>query len=136
MNDAEANEHEPLSRIRVVLVEPSHPGNIGAAARALKTMGLARLALVRPRSFPDPEARAMAAHAVDVLEAARVCETLDEALAGTVMSISCVAMGATVRRSSSPSPRRARRERMAPSLRPWRLHISSTGMPRSSSVRS
>ena len=56
----------PLSRIRVVLSRPSHPGNIGAAARAMKTMGLARLYLVRPKSFPHADARAMAAGARDV----------------------------------------------------------------------
>ncbi len=73
-----------LTRIRVVLSRPSHPGNIGAAARAMKTMGLARLYLVAPKSFPDPQAAAMAAGADDVLAGARVCDTLAEALAGTV----------------------------------------------------
>ena len=77
----------PLSRIRVVLTRPSHPGNIGAAARAMKTMGLARLFLVRPRRFPDPEARAMASGALDVLDSARACADLDEALAGTTFSV-------------------------------------------------
>jgi len=77
----------PLSRIRVVLSRPSHPGNIGAAARAMKTMGIAQLVLVRPRRFPDPEARAMASGALDVLQSARVCADLDEALAGTVFSV-------------------------------------------------
>jgi tRNA/rRNA methyltransferase len=88
-----------LSRVRVVLVQPSHPGNIGAAARALKTMGLARLALVRPRRFPDPEATALATGAGDVLDAASVCETLNEALAGTAFSI---AMSARERDLSHP----------------------------------
>lgn len=73
-----------LSRIRVVLSHPSHPGNIGAAARAMKTMGLARLYLVSPKSFPDPQAVAMAAGADDILASATVCGTLAEALAGTV----------------------------------------------------
>ena len=77
----------PLSRIRVVLQRPSHPGNIGAAARAMKTMGIARLFLVKPRRFPDPEARAMASGGLDVLEDARVCADLDEALAGTAFSV-------------------------------------------------
>jgi len=77
----------PLSRIRVVLSRPSHPGNIGAAARAMKTMGLARLFLVRPKRFPDAEARAMASGALDVLQSARVCADLDEALAGTTFSV-------------------------------------------------
>ena len=76
-----------LSRVRVVLCRPSHPGNIGAAARAMKTMGLSRLVLVAPRRFPDPQATALASGAVDVLEGATVVETLAEALAGTVVSV-------------------------------------------------
>ncbi|MDP2793834.1 MAG: RNA methyltransferase [Sulfurisoma sp.] len=80
-----------LSRIRVVLSRTSHPGNIGAAARAMKTMGLSRLVLVAPRYFPDPRAEAMAAGATDVLESARVCATLEEALAGTVFATAMTA---------------------------------------------
>jgi tRNA/rRNA methyltransferase len=83
----------PLSRIRVVLVEPAHPGNIGAAARALKTMGLSRLVLVRPKSFPHREARALASKALEVLDGARVCATLEEALAGTALSVAMSARG-------------------------------------------
>jgi tRNA (cytidine32/uridine32-2'-O)-methyltransferase len=67
--------------IRIVLVDTSHPGNIGATARAMKTMGLTELVLVRPRYFPSDEATARAAGADDVLEAARVCATLGEAVA-------------------------------------------------------
>lgn len=78
---------DPLACVRVVLVGTTHPGNIGAAARALKTMGLARLVLVAPRAFPDPEADARASGAADVLAQARVCPTLDEALAGTTLAI-------------------------------------------------
>jgi tRNA (cytidine32/uridine32-2'-O)-methyltransferase len=70
------------SDIRIVLVSPSHPGNIGAAARALKNMELAQLVLVTPRQFPDPEASARASGAEDVLRAARVVPSLSEALAG------------------------------------------------------
>lgn len=77
------SEFEALRSIRVVLCETSHPGNIGAAARALKTMGLARLVLVKPKLFPHPEADARATGALDVLHAAQVVDTLDEALAGT-----------------------------------------------------
>ncbi|MDR2000342.1 MAG: RNA methyltransferase [Zoogloeaceae bacterium] len=73
-----------LERIRIVLCQPSHPGNIGAAARAMKTMGLTRLYLVAPKIFPDPQATAMAAGAVDVLANARICASLAEALTGTV----------------------------------------------------
>ena len=68
--------------IRIVLVAPSHPGNIGAAARAMKNMGLSELVLVRPRHFPDPEASARASGADDVLASARVVESLQEALSG------------------------------------------------------
>ncbi|HYM41795.1 MAG TPA: RNA methyltransferase [Steroidobacteraceae bacterium] len=68
--------------IRIVLVAPSHPGNIGAAARAMKNMGLRSLVLVRPKQYPDAEATARASGAGDVLGSARVVETLGEALAG------------------------------------------------------
>jgi tRNA/rRNA methyltransferase len=71
-----------LSRIRVVLCRTSHPGNIGAAARAMKTMGLSNLCLVQPKQFPDPEADARATSAVDLLEKAKVATSLNEALAG------------------------------------------------------
>jgi len=66
--------------VRIVLVEPTHPGNIGAVARAMKTMGLADLALVRPRRFPDAEASARASGADDVLAAAQICDSLIEAI--------------------------------------------------------
>lgn len=82
-----------LDRVRVVLSRPSHPGNIGAVARAMKTMGLARLWLVSPASFPDPVAEARASGAGDVLASARVVGTLQEALLGTVF-----AAGLTARR--------------------------------------
>ena len=78
---------EPLSRIRVVLSRTSHPGNIGASARALKTMGLDDLALVSPRHFPDPAATAMAAGAADVLAKARVFESLESALADCALAV-------------------------------------------------
>ncbi len=67
--------------IRIVLVGTTHPGNIGAAARAMCTMGLDRLTLVAPRTFPSEEATARAAGADAVLDQARVCASLDEALA-------------------------------------------------------
>jgi tRNA (cytidine32/uridine32-2'-O)-methyltransferase len=66
--------------IRIVLVEPSHPGNIGAVARAMKNMGLSRLCLVAPEQFPDPQATWRAVSAADVLESARIVSSLDEAL--------------------------------------------------------
>jgi tRNA (cytidine32/uridine32-2'-O)-methyltransferase len=70
------------SDIRIVLVEPSHPGNIGAVARAMKNMGLERLVLVSPRQFPHSEATARASGADDVLANARVVSTVVEAVAG------------------------------------------------------
>lgn len=69
-----------LARIRIVLCRPTHPGNIGAVARAMKTMCLERLYLVAPNRFPSPEASAMAAGADDLLDRARVCRTLEEAV--------------------------------------------------------
>ncbi|MBA3660832.1 MAG: RNA methyltransferase [Gammaproteobacteria bacterium] len=69
-----------FDRIRIVLINTSHPGNIGAAARAMKTMGLNRLYLVSPQAFPHEKATEMASGAADVLDQAVVCETLDEAI--------------------------------------------------------
>jgi TrmH family RNA methyltransferase len=76
-----------LARVRVVLSHPAGAGNIGAAARALKAMGVSRLALVNPRQFPDPRATDTAMGAADLLAVAQVCATLDEALAGTSLAI-------------------------------------------------
>jgi TrmH family RNA methyltransferase len=67
--------------IRIVLVDTTHPGNIGAVARAMKNMALDDLALVRPESFPHAEATARASGAADLLERARVVKTLHEAIA-------------------------------------------------------
>jgi len=77
----------PLDRIRVVLCATSHPGNIGASARAMQTMGLSRLVLVTPQRYPDAEAEAMAAGASAMLSATRVTASLDEALAGATLAI-------------------------------------------------
>jgi TrmH family RNA methyltransferase len=75
--------------IRMVLVDTSHPGNIGAAARAMKNMELDDLALVRPRQFPHAEASARASGADEVLARARVCATLAEALSGCGLVLAC-----------------------------------------------
>ena len=96
---------QPLDHIRTVLVGTSHPGNIGAAARALKTMGLSALALVMPRAFPDPEATARAAGAADLLETASVHATLDDALAGCEFVV-----GASARRRTIEWPTLTPRE--------------------------
>ena len=70
-----------LKNVRVVLVNTSHPGNIGGAARAMKNMGLSELVLVDPERFPDPDAVSRASGADDVLVNARIVATLEEAIA-------------------------------------------------------
>ena len=80
-----------LNNIRVVLSHTTHPGNIGAAARAMKTMGLRQLYLVNPRYFPDAQAAAMAAGADDVLQHATVCASVDEALQGVTFTVAMTA---------------------------------------------
>jgi tRNA/rRNA methyltransferase len=92
----------PLDRIRIVLVDTSHPGNIGSAARAMKAMGLSKLMLVNPR-YENPhqasEALALATGAADILAAVQIFATLDEALAGTTFA---VALSARQRDLSPP----------------------------------
>jgi TrmH family RNA methyltransferase len=88
-----------LARIRVVLSNTSHPGNIGAAARAMKTMGMTQLVLVEPKRFPDAEATARASGADDVLARARQETGIDAALAGCRLVI-----GASARSRSIPCP--------------------------------
>jgi tRNA/rRNA methyltransferase len=85
------NKPMALNKLRVILSHTSHPGNIGAAARAMKTMGISSLYLVNPKYFPDPQATAMASGAGDLLEAARVCASLDEALAGATLAVAITA---------------------------------------------
>lgn len=70
-----------LDSLRIVLVNPSHPGNIGAVARAMKNMGLSNLVLVDPDHFPHPQATFRSSGATDILDSARVVSTIDEALA-------------------------------------------------------
>jgi len=76
-----------FNNIRIVLCQTSHPGNIGSAARAMKTMGLKHLYLVKPYTFPDAHATALATGAADLLDSAIVTETLSEALAGCAFAI-------------------------------------------------
>jgi tRNA/rRNA methyltransferase len=85
------NPSYPLDKVRVVLSHPSHPGNIGAVARAMKTMGLSSLYLLNPKTFPDKEAERRAAGAWDILNNAKVCSSLDEALSGTVLAAAVTA---------------------------------------------
>jgi tRNA (cytidine32/uridine32-2'-O)-methyltransferase len=84
---------------RIVLVGTQHPGNIGSAARAMKTMGLHELVLVAPEQFPDPQAFALAAGAAELLEQARVCASLAEAVADCRTVIAT-----TARQRSVPMP--------------------------------
>lgn len=103
------NELSALDRVRIVLTRPTHPGNVGAAARAMKVMGLRDLWLVQPAaSRLDSAAVARASGAVDVLECARAVETLPDALAGTVF-----AAALTARRRDLSLPRRSAREAAA-----------------------
>jgi len=80
-----------FARVRMVLVGTQHPGNIGSAARALKTMGLSRLVLVAPERFPHPDADALAAGAGDLLETARVLEDPADAVADCRLVMGCTA---------------------------------------------
>ncbi|MFN6961973.1 MAG: RNA methyltransferase, partial [Rhodocyclaceae bacterium] len=95
---------DAFGRVRVVLVRPSHPGNIGAAARAMKTMGFSRLVLVAPKVFPDPHAEAMASGAADVLASARVVGSMPAALEGVTFALALTSR----RRELATSPLWAR----------------------------
>src|SRR4051794_8022740 len=109
MNDAP--DHAITDRIRFVLVRTSHPGNIGAAARAIRTMGFGRLSLVAPHAFPDAQATALAAGADDVLERAVIAPDLPAAIADCELVI-----GATARRRDVPMDEMNPREAAARSL--------------------
>lgn len=80
-----------LERVRIVLSHTSHPGNIGAAARAMKTMGLGALYLVEPKRFPDRDAIAMASGALNVFTDAKLCASVEEALAQTTLALALTA---------------------------------------------
>lgn len=97
--DFTLNTASLLSKVRIVLLETSHPGNLGAVARAMKVMGLSDLALVDPGCEIDDEARARASGAVDVLESSRRFESLEAALADSVLAVAC-----TSRRRDLPHP--------------------------------
>ena len=77
----ESNHLTLFDNVRIVLCHTSHPGNIGSAARAMKTMGLSHLYLVSPKKFPDGEAKSLAVNAADLLDHAVVTTTLDDAIA-------------------------------------------------------
>jgi tRNA (cytidine32/uridine32-2'-O)-methyltransferase len=82
--------------IRIILIETTHPGNIGATARAMKNMGLFDLMLVNPRYFPHDDATARASGAEDVLEATRVVDNLDEALSNCIYVVGTSARARTI----------------------------------------
>ncbi len=88
-----------LARVRIVLINTTHPGNIGAAARAMTVMGLSSLHLVTPKIFPNADATAMASGADDLLQSAVVHDSLDSALAGCPL-----VLGTSARMRSLPMP--------------------------------
>lgn len=87
-----------FNNIRIVLVRTSHSGNIGSAARAMKTMGLSRLYLVNPEAGINEESVALSAGASDVLENTVICSSLGEALAGTDLSVASSARRRSIER--------------------------------------
>lgn len=99
---------EALSQIRIVMVNTTLAANIGAAARALKTMGLTRLVLVAPKHFPSPEATALAAGAVDLLSRVEVVDSLETAIADCHL-----VFGTSARSRTMPWPLLDVREAMA-----------------------
>ena len=100
------NTVQPAGDIRIVLVGTSHPGNVGSAARAIRTMALERLVLVAPERFPHPDAVAMAAGADDVLAAATVVDSLAEAVADCGLVLGCTARSRRIQLEELP-PRAA-----------------------------
>jgi len=84
-----------LDDIRIVLVEPAHPGNVGAVARAMKTMAFTRLVLVRPNRFPSPDADRRAMGAIDILQRTQVVDDLDQAVGDCALVIGCSARSRT-----------------------------------------
>jgi len=87
------------NNVRIVMVNTSHPGNIGAAARAMKNMGLSELALVEPQNFPHADATARASGADDILQRAQVYDSLEAAIAGCTL-----VFGSSARLRSLPWP--------------------------------
>jgi tRNA (cytidine32/uridine32-2'-O)-methyltransferase len=85
-----------LNRIRIVMVNTTLPANIGAAARAMKTMGLSNLTLVNPKIFPSPDAIALAAGAADIVENATIVDTLEQALSDCILVFGTSARSRTI----------------------------------------
>lgn len=88
-----------FENVRIILVEPQHPGNIGASARAMKNMGFSDLRLVSPKRFPDPQADWRAAGAIDLLENSAIYSTLNKAIADCQLVI-----GTSARVRNIPRP--------------------------------
>lgn len=109
-----------LEKIRVVLVNTSHPGNIGGAARAMKNMGLKSLVLVEPKKYPHNDANSRAAGADDILDNARVVATLEEALQGC-----SVVLGTSARDRRIPWPLLDPREAADTCLHAWQADDSA-----------
>ena len=102
------------NRIRFVLVRTSHPGNIGAAARAIRTMGFERLSLVAPHRFPHAEAVALAAGALELLDDTVITPTLVDAVADCTLVLGCTARKRVVQLEEL-SPRQAAARALAAS---------------------
>jgi tRNA (cytidine32/uridine32-2'-O)-methyltransferase len=88
--------HPQLNRIRIVMVNTTLPANIGAAARAMKTMGLSKLTLVDPKIFPSPDATALAAGAANILDNVTIVQTLEEAIADCTLVFGTSARSRTI----------------------------------------
>ena len=116
--DETAPAHPAASQLRIVLVGTQHPGNIGSAARAMKTMGLSTLVLVAPEKAPGRDTHAMAAGADDLIEAALVFATLAEAVADCRWVLGCTARS-----------RRIQLEQMHPRDAAGRAVLAAAGGP-------
>lgn len=118
-----------LARVRVVLLRPEHPGNIGSVARAMANMGLSDLCLVAPCEFPSPMATAMAAGAGQILANAEVVASLDAALAACTWVV-----GATARARVHQVEQRAPEEAMAELLHPQHTRVAMLFGPEGSGL--
>ena len=108
-NDFNIYSNFPWANIRIVLVETSHPGNVGAVARAMKNMMLESLYLVQPKQFPDSHAMARSSGAVDVLENAVVCDSLAEAIADCHLVIAASARSRYISWPTTSAPEAAQK---------------------------
>jgi tRNA (cytidine32/uridine32-2'-O)-methyltransferase len=111
--DVQSSSVVGTERMRFVLVRTSHPGNIGAAARAIRTMGFDRLGLVAPHKFPHPDAVAMASGATGVLDEAAVMPTLVDALSDCTLVLGCTARARAVQLEELTPREAAARARVA-----------------------